>query len=625
MEKFIKVRPRNTTPEALRKYDRNITTASNALDEARKSGLTDRIPEIQNDIDDLLKERETIFESFIPALLRPEWETLKAERASITRLLTEETTELGQQSLRGQQGRLNTKINRFRQRVERGEAAQEAERVTGISKRSMTATAEAIVQGGGAPETLEEMIARLDNLAATGDEAAVAFNDSLDTARTTFSEPDIVAQIDTQPVIFPKRPLTKARAEDILERTLEAGGSSTNLAGEDMIAKAIAGDIGRYMVGAFPEQKLRLPLQEATADTIREFTTTNLDLLRKRNHFVGTFVDGDELVIDISVAIEDRTSAMRLASAKNQDSIFDAVSREVLETETVATPFMSGRQQVYEELYSRIVQISEAPLLTPVQLDVLRQVATNDVMPTDILNELVDKGFVEPPVRLKSGKRRVKLTDSGEDALRVRAPERDIDSLTADLPPIVRELDTVIETQLATVQDMADDMVRLWDNPPLRTDQEASVGAYLDRIGDYVEKRPAMNSQIKVARKTGMGRAVEEYNRWFINYDNRSTFDFVMQRFMPFWMYESRRWPRLASFAAKRPVLGKQLAMVGGDWDYGYSPLPFGNQFNPMKGTAAGSVRRTLARDFPELHSGYRGRVEQTCCYAIYVGSATGL
>ncbi len=603
MEKFTKVRPRNTTPEALREYDRNITMASSALDEARKNGLADRIPEIQGDIDDLLKERDSVFESFIPALLRPEWDTLKAERASLTRLLAEETTEVGQRSLRGQQGRLNTRINRFHRRVEKGEATQEVERVAGISKRNMTNTAEAIIEGGGAPETLDEMVTRLDNLAAAGDEAAVAFNESLDTARTTFAEPDVVAQLETQPVVFPKRPITKVRAENILERTLQEGGVSINLIGEDMIAKAAAGDIGRYMVTAFPDRELRLPLPTATADTIREFTVANLNLLRKRNHFIGTFVDGEELVIDVSVAVEDRVSAMRLASLKEQDSLFDAVSSDVLETEVIATPFLSGREQVYAELYSRVVELGRVETLTPLKLDLLRESTTNDLIPTGTLAELVTEGFLEAPVRLKSGQWRTKLTDKGEDALLVRAPERDIDALTADLPPVQRELDTVIEKQMETVQKIMDDIVRLWVNPPLLTDQEGAVGSYLDRVADYVEKRPDMNTKIAGARSVASKRTTDEYSRWFINYDNRTTLDFVMQRFMPFWMYESRRWPRLATLAARRPVLGKHLALAGGDWDYGYSSAPGGFEFNPMKGTAAGSVRRTLARDFPGLHS----------------------
>ncbi|KKK93456.1 hypothetical protein LCGC14_2692700, partial [marine sediment metagenome] len=193
----------------------------------------------------------------------------------------------------------------------------------------------------------------------------------------------------------------------------------------------------------------------------------------------------------------------------------------------------------------------------------------------------------------------------------VQLDERDIDGLTTDMPPVARELDTIIETQMATVEGMADDMVRLWDNPPLRTEQESALGSYFDRTADYMDQRPTLNSAIQTARQVGMKRAVVEYNRWFVNYDNRSTLDYVMQRFVPFWMYESRRWPRLASFAAKRPVLAKSIMLAGGDWDYGYTPVPGGFEFNPMKGTAVGATRRTLARDFPELQSGYRGTIEQ--------------
>ena len=611
LEKFSAVRPRNTSPEALRTYDRNIRLTTNSLDEARQNGLDDLIPEIQNDLDDLIKEREGVFENFIPTLLKPEWETLKAERVRLAQLVSTETTEVGQQSLRGQVGRNNANINRFRQRVERGEAAQEVERVAGITQRSMTETAQTIIQGGGAPETVDDMVRRLDELAASGDPAATSFNESLETARTTFAEPDIIAEIEAQPVIFRNKKLTRANATTILDRAVQEGGSTTNLVGEDAFAKAATGDTGRYFVGAFPDRTVTLPLPEATADTIQEFAAANLELLRKRNHYIGTWVDGDNLVINVSVSLEDRNNAMKLASLKDQEAIFDAVSSEALETETIGTPFMSGREQVYDELYSRIVALNEVPRLDPVQLDVLRQATTNDLTPTGTLAALVNDGFLEAPVRLRGGKWRTKLTDSGQDALSVRAPDRNINSLVDDLPPPIRELDTVIETQMKSVQTIMDDSLRLWENPPLRADQESVVGSYLDRVSGYMGQRSELTTQLKASRSVASKRTTEEYNRWFINYDNRTTMDFVMQRFMPFWMYESRRWPRLISLAAKRPVLAKHLTLAGGDWDYGYSPTPYGFEFNPLKGTAAGSVRRSLARDFPELHSGYRGRVEQ--------------
>ncbi|KKN77070.1 hypothetical protein LCGC14_0364090 [marine sediment metagenome] len=611
MEKFTKVRPRNATPQALRDIDRNLKLMQASIPEAQSHDLFQHTSEILDDIAELQAHRDEVFQSFIPAILKPEWESLKAQRLNLVRLAAEEPTTLGQQSIKRQQTQLTTKIKRFRDRIERGEAAQEVENVTGITRRSMTQTAERLIDEGGAPTTIEEMIERVEALADAGDEAALSFRNNLEKGTTTFAEPDIVAAIETQPVIHPKRPLTKANSETILERTLAEGGSITSLTGQDAKVLAAEGKIGRYLVGAFPDLEVRIPLSEASSDLIRQFTQEHVELLRKRNHYVGTFVDEEALVLDVSVSVEERNSAMRLSKLKNQDSIFDAVSGEVLPTEEIATPFVAGRQQVYEELYSRVVQISEAPILSPDKLDILLQAKTNDLLPTPILNELIEEGLIEPITRLKNGKRRVKVTESGEDALQTRSPDRDIDGLTADMPPVVRELDTVVETQMATVEGMADDMVRLWDNPPLRTDQESALGSSFDRIADYMDQRPVLNDAIQVARQVGMKRAVTNYNRWFVNYDNRSTLDYVMQRFVPFWMYESRRWPRLASLAAKRPVLAKSIMLSGGDWDYGYTPVPGGFEFNPMKGTAAGATRRTLARDFPELQSGYRGTIEQ--------------
>ncbi len=164
---------------------------------------------------------------------------------------------------------------------------------------------------------------------------------------------------------------------------------------------------------------------------------------------------------------------------------------------------------------------------------------------------------------------------------------------------------------MSNVSTITNRALELFDNPPLPAGSASKLGTYYNEVAQHMERRPDLMNTFKQARTEAGTKANTAYNDFFVNYDNRTTFDFVMQRLMPFWMYESRRWPRLIKIAAKRPVLAKYFTMIGGDWDYGYQPTPFGFEFHPAKGTLVSGLRRTLARDFPEIHGGFRGAVEE--------------
>ena len=610
LSELVDVRPPRVVLEELQIYDRNIGIATSALQDAQRSNLFDRVPGIQQDIDAFIVEREGIFQKLIPPELRPEWEALATDR---DRLAQELQLAPGDPETISRLSQNNARITRFRNRIELGDATVEIDRITAINERSTTTMARTLLREGETPATMDAMISQVDALADAGDQTAINFRNSIDIPQTDFAEPDIVAQLAAEPIIFGRKTMTKTNSTSILERTLDEGGSTTNLLGEDMVPKAQAGETGRYFVGAFPDFETTILPGDVTAQAIQDWANTHLDLLRKKNHFMGTWVDEDgNLVLDIAVSVEDREAALRLSSHHNQTAIRDAVSGEDLVGDTVATPFTSGRDKVYEQLYSKMVELDAVAPLAPADRDLLRTAMLNDVYPTDTLDRLINAGFLEDPIRLTSGKMRTKITDAGKDVLATTAPERDIAAILDDLPAPVRQLDTLIDEKMGEVDEITEDLLKLWDNPPLRADQESDVSSYLGRVADDMDKRTAFNATVKDVRKIASERTNVEYNKWFTNYDDRSSFDYIMQRFMPFWMYESRRWPRLLSIAAKRPILAKNLALVGGDWDYGYSPTPFGFEFNPLKGTGAGAVRRTLARDFPEYNSGYRGKIEQT-------------
>ena len=270
-------------------------------------------------------------------------------------------------------------------------------------------------------------------------------------------------------------------------------------------------------------------------------------------------------------------------------------------------------RDVFERIYTRAAQRSSTSAMPPLEKQVLRDITTNpDRIPDSVTVRLTEAGALRAGARLSSGKIRFELTDLGKQILdQVPDTNLNVDEILSQLPEPQQRFESSADALLADADSLLDRAVAIADTPPLRAGDEAKVGAYFDKVADELARNPARQDTLKVARQVAWKRAKSEYDRFFIDYDNRSTLDYFMQRLMPFWMYESRRWPRLASLAAKRPVLGKYMTQLGTDWDYGYQPTPYGMEFNPAKGLIVGGLRRTLSRDYPEFHQGWRGKFEE--------------
>jgi hypothetical protein len=186
-----------------------------------------------------------------------------------------------------------------------------------------------------------------------------------------------------------------------------------------------------------------------------------------------------------------------------------------------------------------------------------------------------------------------------------------IDEILADLPPAQKVFDSTVDEYMSQVRDLADELVEKAKNPPLNEQQEQLVKEYTNKIAQWLENDKDYQGMAKKARQVAGERTNLEYNKAFINYDDVSTFDYVMQRVMPFWMYESRRWPRLARLAARRPILGAYFARAATDSDFGHVPGPFGMEFNPMKGHLATTTRGMLRSNYPGTYGGVMGMAEQ--------------
>lgn len=273
--------------------------------------------------------------------------------------------------------------------------------------------------------------------------------------------------------------------------------------------------------------------------------------------------------------------------------------------------------EIAERLYTRMAALTDVSSLNEMQTLTLRSLVNNpDALPTSVTTELAERSLINVGPRLKNGRFRFELTDAGREALEVLPQSAiDIDDVVARMPPIQRKFLSTLDALLEDSENAVRKAVDISNNPPMRQADEKTIGRYFDTIANHLEERPELIGQFTAARKEAADITTKQYNDFFVNYDNRSTFDFIMQRFMPFWMYESRRWPRMIRLAGKRPFLAKNMTLVGNDWDYGYTSTPFGFQFNPVKGVLIGALRRTGAREFPELHNGLRGKVEQGLDY----------
>ena len=411
-----------------------------------------------------------------------------------------------------------------------------------------------------------------------------------------------------------KLKINKTILDKVVEATKnpEIRGSSVFLDGQDATVLARKGTVGRFAVGAYPDREVVTAVDEFNDVVLRKFMEENRDLLSMEGNFVGAFWSPDgNVYLDVSKAINKKSEAMALASAREQDSIFDMISSNVLDTEAIPSPLGVTREEVFSSIYSKAAEIAERSDLNPLELDTLRRIVIEDVRPTAAVTRLIQEGYTTPPVRLRNGEFRMELTEKGQEALQRTPQQPDVDSVIAGLPDAVQTFDSIIDSQMAEVTTAMDDMLKLQQNPPLRTDQEGTLQAYFNRVADELDRQPDLVANIKTARVKANETALKEWDDWFINYDGKSSGDFVMQRFVPFWMYASRRWPRIARLAAKRPVLTKYIAAGVSDHDYGYTPTPGGFEFSAFRGHLLSGIRRTAMRDFPDLQSGYRGNLEQ--------------
>jgi hypothetical protein len=94
--------------------------------------------------------------------------------------------------------------------------------------------------------------------------------------------------------------------------------------------------------------------------------------------------------------------------------------------------------------------------------------------------------------------------------------------------------------------------------------------------------------------KNAWSAALNDYHKYFTNYDDGKTLHTVMRHIFPFWRYEYQRFPRLARSAARAPGLVTNYHRFIQATEDGNISLPGGLRVNPFGGTLYNSMRDLL-------------------------------
>jgi hypothetical protein len=272
---------------------------------------------------------------------------------------------------------------------------------------------------------------------------------------------------------------------------------------------------------------------------------------------------------------------------------------------------VESAEEVLQRVYAEAAKFSSVDAIPAQQFETLKSVYDNGevgIFPTRHLVELSEQGLIEPFKAVPgTGRVQTRLTEEGQRIMEVQ-PTSNIQ--LSEIEASANPFDTSVEHMLVQTQSAVSRMVELADNPPLTGAGSDSASRFFERTAREMERRTEFAANIEEAKQVAGRRANVDFRENFTNYDFRTTGDLIMTHVMPFWMYASRKWPRMVRLAGKRPILGKYMAQISLDHEYGWVPTPWGDDFSPFKGTMIGGWRRASYRDFPERSQGFGGFLE---------------
>lgn len=78
-----------------------------------------------------------------------------------------------------------------------------------------------------------------------------------------------------------------------------------------------------FAVSPYPQREVQIDVEAFTRQDIINYAGANTDLLAKDNHYLGGWVDGDTIYLDISIVASTRDEGLRLAIEHNQLAAWD--------------------------------------------------------------------------------------------------------------------------------------------------------------------------------------------------------------------------------------------------------------------------------------------------------------
>ena len=161
------------------------------------------------------------------------------------------------------------------------------------------------------------------------------------------------------------------------------------------------------------------------------------------------------------------------------------------------------------------------------------------------------------------------------------------------------------------------------DNVPVVADDVVKATEELTQ--NYAQALKQLDTnKAKQLSKTAWQDSLDNYHKFFTNYDDGRTFHTVMRTAFPFWRYNYQRWPRLATLVKKHPwVLTNQYRMIQANRDGDIRIPGTGFRINPSGGTYLNSLRNIM-KDGGFYWQGYGNPLRQGVDLAQRMGFSPG-
>ena len=135
----------------------------------------------------------------------------------------------------------------------------------------------------------------------------------------------------------------KVNLRKVLNKILTEGGISFSLTAEQSDPKT------GYMVSLLGFEK-RFNINEVADADVKNYVYNNINELWGSNRFLGGFKDNDEVVLDVSINIENATQACYTGIINNQKYIYDCVNKRSILLPTPQTSGTSSQQKAYAKM-----------------------------------------------------------------------------------------------------------------------------------------------------------------------------------------------------------------------------------------------------------------------------------